>query len=71
MCGVIDWAFGRVGAPHIVALTSHANSASWKLMEKLGMERREDLDFTDPKYPPEDNPVIQYSLTKHQWEQQQ
>ena len=70
MVAVIDWAFGRVGAPHVVALTSEANIGSWKLMEKLGMERREDLDFDDPAYPPEDRKVIQYSLTKTQWESQ-
>ena len=68
---IIDWAFGRVEAPHVVALTSGANVASWKLMEKLGMVRREDLDFEDPDYSPEDNPVIQYSLTKDQWEHAQ
>lgn len=67
MRGVLDWAFGRVGAPHVVALTSEANAASWKLMEKLGMERREDLDFEDPAYPPEDRKTILYSLTARQW----
>lgn len=66
--GILDWAFGRIGAPHVVALTSHANIGSWKLMEKLGMERREDLDFIDPKFEGEDSPTIQYSLTKAQWE---
>lgn len=69
MHSVIDWAFGRVDAPHVVALTSEANVGSWKLMEKLGMERRKDLDFVDPDFPEKDNPVIQYSLTKQQWEQ--
>ena len=69
MRGVLDWAFGRVGAPHVVALTSAANVASWKLMEKLGMERREDLDFTDPSYPPEDRPTILYSITARQWQE--
>lgn len=68
MRAVLDWAFGRVGAPHVVALTSHANVASWKLMEKLGMERRADLDFEDPSYPPEDRTTILYSLTASQWE---
>nr|WP_298931744.1 GNAT family protein [uncultured Erythrobacter sp.] len=68
MRGVIDWAFHSIGAAHLVALTSNANIGSWKLMEKLGMERRTDLDFTDLAYPPEDNPTIQYSLTKEQWE---
>ncbi|MEM7689186.1 MAG: GNAT family N-acetyltransferase [Pseudomonadota bacterium] len=67
MVAVIDWAFGRVGAPHVVALTSEANVGSWKLMEKLGMERRADLDFTDPDFPDSDNPIIQYSLTSEAW----
>jgi RimJ/RimL family protein N-acetyltransferase len=65
---VLGWAFTRIGAPHVVALTSEANTASWRLMEKLGMERRPDLDFADPAYPPEDNPTIQYSLASAQWE---
>jgi RimJ/RimL family protein N-acetyltransferase len=64
---VLDWAFGPIGAPLVVALTSEANVASWRLMEKLGMQRRPDLDFPDPAYPPEDNPTIQYSLTAAQW----
>ena len=68
MHAVLDWAFTRVGAPHVVALTSPANIGSWKLMEKLGMVRREDLDFSDPAYPAEDNPTIQYSLSREQWE---
>lgn len=67
MRAVLDWAFGRVGAPHVVALTSAANVSSWKLMEKLGMRRREDLDFSDPAYPPEDNPTILYSLDAADW----
>ena len=70
MRAVIQWAFTRIGAPHVVALTSEANIGSWKLMEKLGMVRRTDLDFTDPAYPEADNPTIQYSLSKEQWESQ-
>lgn len=65
--GVIAFAFGRIGAPHVVALTSKANVASWTLMEKLGMRRREDLDFSDPAYPPDDNPTILYSLDAAEW----
>lgn len=64
---VLDWAFGRVGAPHVVALTSALNEPSWKLMEKLGMTRREDLDFDDPAYPPEDRTTILYSLHAASW----
>ena len=58
----------RTLAAAAAALRSHANAGSWKLMEKLGMVRREDLDFSDPAYPAEDNPTIQYSLSREQWE---
>ena len=68
MRAVLDWAFERVNAPHVVALTSELNEASWKLMEKLGMVRRKDLDFDDPAYPPEDRTTILYSITREQWE---
>lgn len=67
MRAVLDWAFRRVGAPHVVALTSAANVPSWTLMEKLGMRRREDLDFQDPAYPPEDRTTILYSLDAGEW----
>ena len=70
MRAVLEWAFGRVAAPYVVALTSEANVGSWKLMEKLGMNRRKDLDFEDPDYPPEDRTVIQYSLTREEWKSQ-
>ena len=70
MRAVIDWAFSSIGAPHVVALTSERNVPSWRLMEKFGMERRPDLDFTDPDYDPRDNPTIQYLLTCEQWESQ-
>lgn len=68
MVAVIEWAFDRVGAPHVVALTSARNVGSWKLMQKLAMERRQDLDFTDPAFPDSDNPVIQYVLRREAWE---
>lgn len=67
MHAVLDWAFGRVGAPHVVALTSEANVASRNLMEKLGMRRRPDLDFDDPAFPPEDRTTILYSLDRAAW----
>lgn len=64
---VLDWAFGRVGAPHVVALTSALNVPSWTLMQKLGMRRRQDLDFDDPAYPPENRTTILYSLDAADW----
>ena len=66
----LDWAFTRVGAPHVVALTSTANAPSWRLMEKLGMERCPELDFEDPAYPPEDRTTIVYSLAAGKWAEQ-
>jgi RimJ/RimL family protein N-acetyltransferase len=68
---VLDWAFPRFEPSHIVATTSERNMGSWKLMEKLGMERRKDLDFQEPDFSDKDNPVIQYALTREKWESQQ
>jgi len=68
MRAVIDWAFNSIDVPHLVALTSEGNIGSWRLMEKLGMERRKDLDFSDPSFPPDNSPTIQYSITRQQWE---
>lgn len=65
MRAVLDWAFGRVDAPFVVAITNPSNIGSWKLMEKLGMVRDTTLDFDD------DEPLIQYSMTKAQWEETQ
>lgn len=68
MRAVVDWGFGVHKAPHIVALTVEANVGSWRLMEKLGMTRRRDLDFRDPAMPPGEDTIIQYALTRAQWE---
>jgi len=65
---VLEWAFVTHRAPHVVALTAERNMPSWRLMEKLGMERREDLDFEDPRFPPDDNPTILYSLSRAAWD---
>ena len=69
MRAVVDWGFERIGAPLLVALTCEANEGSWRLMEKLGMKRRPDLDFQDPQMPASGNPVIQYALTAARWAQ--
>lgn len=67
MRAVIDWGFYAFAAPQIVALTIESNVGSWRLMEKLGMARRAELDFNDPAMPPEHNPTIQYAITRAQW----
>jgi hypothetical protein len=40
------------------------------VMERLGMERAQALDYDDPAYPPEENPTKVYRLTREAWEAQ-
>ena len=63
----LDLAFGRFEAPHVVAFTVIGNSASWGLMERLGMKRRADLDFEDPRFGPALNPTIVYQIDAGDW----
>jgi RimJ/RimL family protein N-acetyltransferase len=63
----LDLAFGRFEAPHVVALTVPANLPSQKLMERLGMTRREDLDFRDTRFGDELNPTIVWRIDAQQW----
>jgi RimJ/RimL family protein N-acetyltransferase len=60
-------AFERVGAERVVALTVAGNAPSWGLMRRLGMHRREDLDYVDPDWPPAMNPVIVYEMERSRW----
>ena len=59
--------FERFGLSRIFAQTSERNTASWRLMERLGMSRRTDLDYLDPDYPPEDNPTMVWDLQRPAW----
>ena len=61
--------FERFDAPHIIALTVEENAPSWGLMKRLGMQRREDLDFDSNQFGAER--VIVYSIDREQWEQTQ
>lgn len=63
----LDLAFGRFGAPHVVALTIGPNVESHGLMKRLGMTRREDLDFVDSRFGPEMNPSIVYRIDAGEW----
>ena len=63
----LDLGFGRFGYDEIVALTVEGNAASWGLMRRLGMQRREDLDFHDHNWPAEFNPTIVYAISAEQW----
>ncbi len=63
----LDLGFGRFGYDRIIAMTIPPNSASSGLMERLGMRRREDLDFEDERFGPEVNPQIVYEMTAADW----
>ena len=49
----MDLAFDRFDAPQVIATTVPANVASQGLMKRLGMNRREELDYVDTRFGPE------------------
>jgi RimJ/RimL family protein N-acetyltransferase len=63
----LDLAFGNYGAPYVVALTIGPNAQSLGLMKRLGMSRRRDLDFDDPRFGPEMNPTIVFWIEAADW----
>ncbi len=44
----LDWAWANLDVPEVWAITTAANQASRRLMDRLGMIRREGLDFDHP-----------------------
>ncbi len=69
--GVLTMAFETLGQSVIYGQTSQSNVGSWRLMQKLGMERLADLDYVDPDYPEADNPTKIYAITLANWRAQQ
>jgi RimJ/RimL family protein N-acetyltransferase len=63
--GSLDFAFGRLGAERVVALTVEGNRPSWGLMLRLGMTRRPDLDYDTALWA--EGPVIVYEMRREQW----
>ena len=63
----LDLAFGRYAAPHVIAMTIPANLPSQGLMDRLGMTRREDLDFRDTRFGDELNPAIVWRIEAAEW----
>jgi RimJ/RimL family protein N-acetyltransferase len=65
----IDIAFQKFAASRVVALTVPGNEPSQALMKRLGMTRRKDLDFVDPRFdhPGELNPAIVYVVDAVDW----
>jgi len=48
----LDWGFGH-GLQRITSFTVAANTRSWGLMQRLGLQRRADLDFDHPRLAPD------------------
>jgi RimJ/RimL family protein N-acetyltransferase len=63
----LDLAFGRFAYDRVIAMTIPPNRDSWGLMERLGMSRRDDLDFNDERFGPEVNPQIIYEMNAEEW----
>ena len=49
---VLAWAWANLDVERIVSFTIPANAASRRVMERIGMIRRPDLDFGHPAFPP-------------------
>jgi RimJ/RimL family protein N-acetyltransferase len=47
----LAFGFERLGPPEIVAFTATGNLRSQAVMDRIGMARREDLDFDHPALP--------------------
>lgn len=52
----LQWAWANLQVERVLSFTVPANEPSWRLMERLGMARRPDLDFAHPRFPP-DHPL--------------
>ena len=63
----LDLAFDRFDAEEVIAMTVQRNTASWGLMERLGMRRRDDLDFDNAEFDKEDPVIIVYSIDRASW----
>ena len=51
-----------------MALTVADNTPSWGLMRRLGMRRREDLDYADARYDPPWRDTVVYSIDRKEWD---
>lgn len=63
----LDLAFDRFGADEVVAFTVQGNTASWGLMLRLGMRWREDLDFANAEFDPDNPVIIVHSIDRASW----
>jgi RimJ/RimL family protein N-acetyltransferase len=57
----VAFCFNQLNLPEVVAVTALGNQASRRVMEKLGMTHRPDLDFDHPRIPA-GHPHIRHTL---------
>ena len=62
----LAWGFDTRRFDRIIAITTPGNTASWGLMEHIGMTRRHDLDFAHPALATTDplSPHITYEIVR-------
>jgi RimJ/RimL family protein N-acetyltransferase len=63
----LRYGFERLAAERIVALTVSQNEASWGLMRRLGMQRREELDYDEDRQPAGQRRTIVHVLAREEW----
>ncbi len=63
----LDLAFNTFDANQVIALTVQGNAPSWGLMKRLGMQRREDLDFANAEFDADTGVIIVYSIDHEHW----
>jgi RimJ/RimL family protein N-acetyltransferase len=59
--------FGPLGLDRLVAFTIRQNSASWGLMQRIGMIRARNLDHHVTGYDPEISDLIVYKIDQGDW----
>ena len=57
----------EVAGPGFLNLTVAGNTMSWGLMTRLGMRRREDIDYPDSRYEGDLRDTIVYSIASDAW----
>ena len=63
----LDLAFDRFDAEEVIAMTVQRNTASWGLMQRLGMRRRDDLEYDNTEFDKADPVIIVYSVERASW----
>jgi RimJ/RimL family protein N-acetyltransferase len=64
---VLDFAFGPLGLDRVVAFTVPANTASWGLMERLGMRKLGAFDHPQLAAGDPLRPHVAYEITRSSW----